>query len=195
VVLVREQHEEEHLVGCRSELVDDEAPELLARVELRLVPPAVAQVAAGQAGHQVQERRARLADAIDLHQLGGRRVEDVRERAEALEERVRDWLHVLARHRVRQQQLEDLVVLERAESALVEAVAKSLAMALEVGHRRIRATPSSREAAFCCSIHWSMSARLNRHWPRNLERRELALLGHRVDGFLRDFQQLGDLGQ
>src|SRR5690606_42161300 len=29
--------------------------------------------------------------------------------------------------------------------------------------------PSSRaEAAFCCSIHWSRSTRLKRHWPRTL---------------------------
>ena len=32
------------------------------------------------------------------------------------------------------------------------------------------------------SIHWSMSARSNRPWPRTLECRKLRLVGHRIGG-------------
>ncbi|MGY3471360.1 hypothetical protein ACVW0I_008231 [Bradyrhizobium sp. LM6.11] len=78
-----------------------------------------------------------LADAVDLAQARHRGMDDFGERAERLDERLRQRLGVAPRQRRKQGHLQQLVVAERIRTGAVEALAQPLAMA-EIVRRFLR---------------------------------------------------------
>ena len=70
-----------------------------------------------------------VADAVDLAQQRLRRVHHFGERAEFLEQRFRQWLHVAPRLGREQHHLQEFVVAQRIGAGTLETLAQPLAMA------------------------------------------------------------------
>src|SRR5688572_33305389 len=79
--------------------------------------------------HDLELGNRRLAELADLPQSLGRRRDDLDERAECLQQLLRQRLDVTLRDRAKENQLEHLVVGERRRAALAEARAQALAVA------------------------------------------------------------------
>ena len=117
-----------------EEQLDEIRADVLARVENDLMPSAARAHTAAEREEQPDKRRGVLTHALDLLQLVGRRGKHALERAEALDQTVRDGVRVLPRNGVIEQQLQRLMVGKGVQPMLAELLLFSLSVPLVYAH-------------------------------------------------------------
>jgi hypothetical protein len=110
--------------------------------------------------HELELSDGGIADALDLLQAFGGRVDDLGERAEALDQALGDRLGVAAGDGREQHQLQQLVVGERLGAAGDEALLQALAVAgTQVGLGKERGLSGVRTAVLQAAAHGASPVR------------------------------------